>query len=338
MSRRTKITLFACMALLLAGQLAAASLAGHSYIKRQAMKNFIDDMVRKHDFNSVELVTLFSKVRPRPDIIKAISNPAEAKPWYLYRKIFLTDSRIEGGVAFWKQHAKTLARAYKVYGVSPEYIVAIIGVETRYGKYKGRYPVIEALTTLAFDYPKRGRFFRRELEQYLLLTREEKVNPLDLKGSYAGAMGGPQFISSSYRRYAVDFDNDGKRDLLNNYDDMIGSVANYFHVHGWRRGELVVTRALIKGTVFKSLLKLGVKPHTSLYRMERYGVKPKDRLTNDHIAAIIELEAKKGHEYWLGLNNFYVITRYNRSPLYAMAVHQLAREIARRYRHKQHVK
>jgi membrane-bound lytic murein transglycosylase B len=302
------------------------------------MKNFIDDMVRKHDFNSVKLVTLFSKVRPRPDIIKAISNPAEAKPWFQYRKIFLTESRIKGGVAFWKRHAKVLARAYKVYGVAPEYIVAIIGVETRYGKYKGHYPVIEALTTLAFDYPKRGRFFRRELEQYLLLTREEKINPLKLKGSYAGAMGGPQFISSSYRRYAVDFDNDGKRDLLNNTTDMIGSVANYFHVHGWRRGAPVTTRALIKGTVFRSLLKLGVKPHTSLYRMKRYGVVPKGGLTDEHIAAIIELETKKGHEYWLGMNNFYVITRYNRSPLYAMAVHQLAREIARRYRQKHPLK
>ena len=310
----------------------AATIPAPGYIQRQTMKDFIDEMVRKHDFSSVDLVALFSKVRPRPEIIRAMNNPAEAKPWHQYRRIFLTESRIRGGLEFWRKHAATLTRAERVYGVPPEYIVAIIGVETRYGRYTGRYPVIEALTTLAFDYPKRSRFFRRELEQYLLLTREEKIDPLSLKGSYAGAMGGPQFIASSYRRYAVDFDNDGRRDLLGNYADMIGSVANYFRTHGWRRDAPVTVRANITGTRFRSLLTMGIRPHTSIWRLRRYGVVPRTPLPAHAVAALIELKTANGHEYWLGLNNFYVITRYNHSPLYAMAVHQLAREIARRYR------
>jgi membrane-bound lytic murein transglycosylase B len=312
--------------------LAAAPVAGASvpdnYLKRPELRSFIDEMVAKHNFNSVELVTLFGRVKPRPDIIEAISSPAEGKPWYQYRLIFLTPSRISGGVEYWNEHADTLARAEKVYGVPPEIIIAIIGVETRYGTYKGKYPVLDALATLAFDYPKRAAFFRSELEQYLLLTREERIDPLSVKGSYAGAMGGPQFISSSYRRYAVDFDNDGKRDLWEDPVDMIGSVANYFSVHGWQRGEPIATPATVTGSKYKPLEELGLKPQYSLRRIRQYGVTPQTRLPDDELAALITLENENGPEYWLGLQNFYVITRYNHSELYAMAVYQLSHAIA----------
>ena len=298
------------------------------------LKKFINEMVTKHDFDGAELTNWFKQVKPRPDIIKAISSPAEALPWYKYRPIFLTKSRIKGGVEFWGQHADTLARAEKVYGVPPEIIVAIIGVESRYGKYKGKYPVMEALATLAFNYPKRSKFFRSELEQFLLLTREEKINPLSLKGSYAGAMGEPQFISSSYRRYAVDFDNDGKRDLWNNTTDIIGSVANYFGKHGWKKGETIAVRAntkkaQINGKGFRSLVKSGVKPKHKLKFMQQQGIKANKKLPGDQLAALIELTTKNKPEHWLGLHNFYVITRYNHSELYAMAVYQLGSEIAK---------
>lgn len=298
------------------------------------LETFINEMVSKHDFNRAELNNWFKQVKQRPDIIKAISSPAEGLPWYKYRPIFLTKSRIKGGVEFWGQHADTLARAEKTYGVPPEIIVAIIGVESRYGRYKGKYPVMEALATLAFNYPKRSKFFRSELEQFLLLTREEKINPLSLKGSYAGAMGGPQFISSSYRHYAVDFDNDGKRDLWNNTTDIIGSVANYFSMHGWKKGKAITTRANTKqanvnGEKFRSLVKLGVKPKHTLKFMQQQGIKPNKKLPGDQLAALIELTTKGKPEHWLGLKNFYVITRYNHSELYAMAVYQLGSEIAR---------
>ncbi len=298
------------------------------------LKTFINEMVSKHDFERAELTNWFKQVKQRPDIIKAISSPAEALPWYKYRPIFLTKSRIKGGVEFWGQHADTLARAEKTYGVPPEIIIAIIGVESRYGKYKGKYPVMEALATLAFNYPKRSKFFRSELEQYLLLTREEKINPLSLKGSYAGAMGGPQFISSSYRHYAVDFDNDGKRDLWNNTTDIIGSVANYFSQHGWKKGETIVARAdtrqaTINSGKFQSLIKSGMKPKHTLKSMQQQGIKANKKLSGDQLAALIELTTKNKPEHWLGLHNFYVITRYNHSELYAMAVYQLSSEIAR---------
>lgn len=252
--------------------------------------------------------------------------PAEAKPWHQYRPIFVTESRIRQGVEFWDKHAADLTRASDAYGVPPEIIVAILGVETRYGRYAGKHRVIDALATLAFDYPQRSAFFRKELLEYLLLTREEGMDPLALKGSYAGAMGKPQFISSSYRHYAVDFDGDGVRDLLNSTVDAIGSVANYFQRHQWRHGEPVVSRAQAQGEQYRQLVELGIKPHIEASRVTAYGV----RVENDVpglLGALIELETEQGSELWFGYQNFYVITRYNHSPLYAMAVYQLGQAI-----------
>lgn len=331
MRTRIKYLLVGFTSLCLVASLAqAVTYSKRNYLKRQALKDFIDNMVRKHDFSSVDLVHLFSQVKPQPEIIRAITSPAEAKPWYQYRKIFLKEKRIAGGVRFWNKHEAILNRAEKVYGVPPQIIVAILGVETRYVTYTGKHRVMDALSTLAFDYPKRSKFFLSELEHFLLLTREEKINPMSIKGSYAGAMGGPQFISSSYRHYAVDFDNDGKRDLWNNRADMIGSVANYFSRHGWKRGEPVTVRANVSGELYKSILGLGIKPQTSLLRLKKYSITPVTPLPDYMIAAIIRLDNEKDAEYWLGLNNFYVITRYNHSPLYAMAVYQLSEEIAKR--------
>lgn len=296
-------------------------------ISRPELRQFIQEMAAKYDFDSKALDSLFAQAQPQPAIITAISSPAEAKPWYQYRPIFVNSARIEGGAAFWQEHKEVLEQAERIYGVPPEIIVAIIGVETRYGKNTGSFRVLDALATLAFDYPARGTFFRKELEQYLLLTREEGLDPLGLKGSYAGAMGKPQFIPSSYRHYAVDFDGDGRRDLWNNNADVIGSVANYFKTHGWKPQQPVIAPARIKGDQYKPLLKKNVKPQMLVREFAQHGVSIDGGLPPDHPGMLIELETEQGPEYWVGLDNFYVITRYNRSPLYAMAVYQLSREI-----------
>ncbi|OOZ39928.1 lytic murein transglycosylase B [Solemya pervernicosa gill symbiont] len=302
--------------------------AQQSLLKRTAVKQFIDEMVTKHDFKSNELVNLFAQIELKESIIKAITRPAEAKPWRDYRKIFIQDSRIQGGVDYWNQNRKLLERAEAEFGVPPEIITAIIGVETRYGRHAGSYRVPDALATIAFDYPKRAKFFRKELAQYLIMAREEGFDPLSKKGSYAGAMGHPQFIPSSFRHYAIDFDGDGKRDLWESNADIIGSVAAYFKRHGWKKGEPVTTPVSVSSKDYKSLVGKGLKPKLSLQRIVSYGVEHKQPLNQEQLATLMELEGRHGDEHWIGLHNFYVITRYNHSPLYAMAVYQLSQEIA----------
>lgn len=296
--------------------------------ERDDIKQFIDEMVSEHRFDKKQLQEWFSKTALQPKIIEAISRPAEKKlKWHEYRKIFIKPNRIEKGVTFWNTHKETLARAEKEYGVPAHIITAIIGVETRYGEYKGRHRVIDALTTLGFDYPKRSKFFKSELEQYLLLIREEGADPFSIKGSYAGAMGIPQFISSSYRHYAVDFDDDGIRDLWTNPVDAIGSVANYFKKHGWKAGEDVVISTKVNGDEYKTLIERGLKPHTALSEFSGHGLSFSADTDDDQKASLIELEQPSNKEYWIALNNFYAITRYNHSALYAMAAHQLSLEI-----------
>ncbi len=298
---------------------------------RPELHDFIDEMVKEHGFKKQELTALFDQVTLRPKIIEAMKRPAEGKPWYEYRPIFLTPESIEGGLDFWSEHADVLARAERIYGVPPEIIVAIIGVETRYGQNTGSHRVLDALSTLAFDYPPRGDFFRSELKHYLLLAREEHLDPLALKGSYAGAMGYPQFIPSSYRNFAVDFDEDGQRDLLNNINDVIGSVAHYFSKHGWQRGAAVALPATVSGDKYTALLG-GLKPELSLGNLKQQGVSfDASNLRGDQRGALLEFETETGMEYWVGLQNFYTITRYNHSQLYAMAVYQLSNEIHARH-------
>ncbi len=308
-----------------------SSTAHADLTQRDEVREFIARMDQEHGFPSTELEALFRQVELRADIIRAISRPAEAKPWHQYRPIFLTEDRIQKGVAFWHNHADILARAEAAYGVPAEMIVAILGVETRYGSYMGSHRVIDALATLAFDYPPRAAFFGRELEQFLLMTREEAFDPLSLKGSYAGAMGKAQFIPSSFRHYAVDFSGDGRRDLWESVEDAAGSIANYFKRHGWEPGAPVAFPARVRGDGFGRAVKAGIKPGFSVGELRGMGVDFDGELADDTRAALLELEGADGPEYWVIPNNFYVITRYNHSALYGMAVHQLSSAIRAAY-------
>ena len=303
------------------------SVAQAELTERPEVKQFIDHMVAKYQFDNNELTKLLNKAKIQKKIIEIITKPAESKPWYEYRPIFMTSKRITDGVEFWKQNKETLERAYDVYGVPPQIITAILGVETFYGKQKGGYRMLDSLATLAFDYPPRSKFFTSELEQYLLMTREEKIDPLMMKGSYAGAMGKAQFISSSYRQYAVDFDNDGKRDLWDNNADAIGSVAHYLNVHGWEKGQPVASKAVVDAALDVAQLNNSLKPDSSVGHLKKGGVRIEDAVSDDQKATLISLETKTEPEYWVGYYNFYVITRYNHSALYAMVVYQLSEEI-----------
>ena len=298
-----------------------------SLAARADVQAFISEMVSEHQYQRDALEQLFQQTQLRPNIIEAMTRPAERKPWRDYRPIFLTTERIRDGVAFWNENAALLEQAERRYGVAPQYIVAILGVETRYGRFRGRHRVIDALSTLAFDYPPRSAFFRSELKHYLLMAREENFDPLSLTGSYAGAMGTPQFIPSSFRSYAVDFDSDGLCHLFGSMADIVGSVANYFKVHGWIHGGSVAIPAEMSGAAPQALLDAGLKPNISADRLQEYGIQPHWPITSGAAVALLALEGAQGQEHWITFNNFYVITRYNRSPLYAMAVHQLSTEI-----------
>lgn len=291
---------------------------------------FVGEMTRDYGFADEQLLSLFQDVERKQSILDAISRPAErVKPWKDYRPIFLTDARIKRGVEFWNQNAEALARAEKDYGVPAQYIVAIIGVETFFGRNTGNYRVMDALSTLAFDYPPRADFFRKELKQFLLLAREQQVDPLGLNGSYAGAMGLPQFMPSSFRAYAVDFDGDGHINIWTDPTDAIGSVASYFKQHGWQAGEPVASQAELSMDSAQDAITQGLEPQMNLGQLRAAGWRTHDVLRDDLKVTAIRFEGADGPEYWVGLPNFYVITRYNRSAMYAMAVHQLAGEIVR---------
>lgn len=309
----------------LAASVGAASIAHANYLEHQAVKPFVAEMVEKHGFDQQELEALFAQADKKQSILDAIARPAEKRlEWKGYRKIFITEDRIKRGKAFMVKHADTLARAEKEYGVPQSIIAAIIGVETRYGQNRGSYRVIDALSTLAFDYPPRSKFFKSELEQMLLLSREQKFNPVELKGSYAGAMGYGQFIPSSYRNFAVDFDGDGVADILNNPVDAIGSVANYFKKHKWMQGQPVTGLATVTGNDYEKALYKSLKLNYTLEEMAQWGIRSDDGFDPKAKGKLLQLEGKNGTEFWIGLHNFYVITRYNHSHLYAMAVYQLS--------------
>jgi membrane-bound lytic murein transglycosylase B len=309
---------------------AAASAAGVAAVTvqpRPEIGAFIGEMVERHGFKQAELEGIFGGAQFQPAIIKAISQPATSRPWYEYRPVFINPRRIAGGVAFWNSYAPLLERARKEFGIPEEIIAAVIGVETNYGTQTGKHRVLDALTTLAFDYPKRSEFFRSELEQYLLLGRERGADMLNIKGSYAGASGIPQFMPSSYRRYAIDFDGDGKVDLSGSTADAIGSVANYLKSFGWETGKTVAIPALVSGENYREALFAGSKPLYTVEEMRKLGVTSPTDVPSDRQATLVELANTAGNEYWLGFNNFFVITRYNRSVHYAMSVLQLAEEI-----------
>ena len=297
-------------------------------IQRPELQAFISGMVEKYGFERTALQAVFRQVELKPSIIDAISKPAESKKsWEQYRPQFLTPSRISGGVRFSIDNAAALARAQREYGVPEEVIAAIIGVETRYGKQTGSYRVMDALTTLALDFPRRAPFFLGELENYLVLADQEGIDPLSLKGSYAGAMGIAQFMPGSYLRYAVDFDGDGRRDIGHSAADAIGSVANYLAAHGWQRGQPVAVPAQVEGEQYRALLGVGFDSMRPVGELERMGVTATQTPPVDGQAQLLSLATSSAPEFWLGFHNFYVITRYNRSVYYAMAVYHLSREI-----------
>lgn len=291
------------------------------------VRQFVDEMVTGHDFSRDALNQLFRDAKYKASIIRALTRPAESKPWMDYRALFVTDARTAGGVRFWEENREALRLAHASYGVPPAIITAIIGVETHYGKNTGSFRVLDALSTLAFDYPPRAAYFRKELERYLLLTREMGVDPSSLKGSYTGAMGLPQFMPNSYRHYAVDFNGDGKKDLLGDVADAIGSVGNYFMAHGWLPDEPVAVQAQVDRPAGSPPLNMGFGVWRSVEEWRSLGVTPLGRVAENQPAMLLNFEGEDGPHYWLALRNFYVITRYNHSSLYAMAVYQLSEEI-----------
>jgi len=311
--------------LIISTSLAAVEVSQGDYRNRADVSAFIEKMAKTSDYSEAELVTLFSGVKKQEHLFELLNRPAEKElEWYQYRPIFIKQKRIDLGVEFWREHQQLLSEVSKKTGVPEQIIVAIIGVETFYGIYKGKDPVLDSLVTLAFDYPKRASFFTRELEQFLLLVKEQKLNAGELKGSYAGAMGMPQFISSSYRSYAVDFDDDGQVNLFDSVADITASVANYFVRHGWRTGEAIAGPLILQELNSVEKLTPGVKPSYKWSELEQNGLKSKVELAPDVNVALVRLEQKNHSEYWAGMKNFYVITRYNHSELYAMAVYQLS--------------
>ncbi len=290
----------------------------------ESPEQFIDRMVATHQFDKQQLTEWFNRAEKKQNIIDSMNKPAEGLPWWKYRKIFIKDSRISAGIEFWNKYQTELKRAEETFQVPAEIIVGIIGVETFYGKIQGTIPVWDALYTLAFHYPKRADFFRKEMEQFLLLSRDQNWNVWEPMGSYAGAMGMGQFISTSYREYAVDFDGDGKIDLFNNPIDAIGSVANYFRRHKWRWGEPVAYKVTQDGSNPSQFDSKYLKPTSTVAQIKAAGFDwPVDTL-GEQSASLYGFEQPQAQDYWIGFDNFYVITRYNRSPLYAMAVYQFS--------------
>ena len=300
-------------------------------VDQPEVEAFIDTMVEEHDFDRERLRDTLGAAEVKQSILDAIARPAEkTKSWAEYRQIFITPERIKAGAQFWADNEDALRQVSESTGVPMEMLVGIIGVETYFGRITGSFRVLDALSTLAFSYPPRAKFFRRELEEYLLLVREEGMQATDATGSYAGAMGRPQFMPSSFRAYAVDATGDGKRDIWNDWTDVAGSIANYFLEHGWKSGEDVAAQASLgggwQGPVPEPRNTL--KPTETVASLSRKGVMFVTDLPGDSKGELLTYEGADGLEHWVGFHNFFVITRYNRNVMYALAVHQLGQEIA----------
>ncbi len=308
--------------------LGAPATASASYSERAETQAFIAEVAERHAFDPAELDRALSQARHDPTVIRLITPPARkgVRSWQNYRARFLDDTRIDGGSTFWNQYADELERAAREFGVPAEIIVAIIGVETIYGRNTGNFETLSALATLAFDYPPRAELFRRELEALFLLAREQARDPASYSGSFAGALGYPQFLPSSVRAYAVDFDRNGRIDFDSDPVDAIGSVANYLRAHGWQTDAPVAERArLAADTDSAALVAAGIEPTLNPALLAQSGVSTLDGRPAAAVATLVDLETPGAEtEYWLGYRNFYVITRYNRSSFYAMSVFELA--------------
>lgn len=306
---------------------------GGDFANNPNAQQFIDKMVNKHGFDRQQLQEILSQAKRLDSVLRLMDNQApttSVKPpsgpngaWLRYRKKFITPDNVQNGVVFWNQYEDALNRAWQVYGVPPEIIVGIIGVETRWGRVMGKTRILDALATLSFNYPRRAEYFSGELETFLLMARDEQDDPLNLKGSFAGAMGYGQFMPSSYKQYAVDFSGDGHINLWDPVD-AIGSVANYFKAHGWVKGEQVTVMANGQAPGLPN----GFKTKYSISQLAAAGLTPQQPLGNHQQASLLRLDVGTGYQYWYGLPNFYTITRYNHSTHYAMAVWQLGQAVA----------
>ncbi|HEY1491318.1 MAG TPA: lytic murein transglycosylase B [Steroidobacteraceae bacterium] len=317
------------LAAVLSAPLLAQALASESFdLKRPEIVAFIDEVSARNGMTRRQVRALIKAAQPQPKIIEAMEKPAEkVSPWWQYREHFVTAERITEGVQFWGEHREALERIAAEYQVAPEYIVAILGVETKYGRITGRYRVLDALATLAFNYPPRHAYFTKELEQFLILAKENKLDPLTLTGSYAGAMGAPQFMPSSYRHYAIDANGDKQRDLWGDWDDVIASVANYLHQAGWRPGAPVLAEATVAAGTSFEVEPRNLEPKETVASLAARGIKTELDVPEETPALLIDAERQDGPAYRVGFHNFYVITRYNTSPRYAMAVHDLAQAV-----------
>lgn len=328
----TNIIIFCGLLIFVQHILAETTKANEQYI----VKNFITRMAADYHFNKQKLETLFSKVHLDQHIIDKMNAPYEAKPWYIYKKHFLKKKRIQQGVIYWRQHQSILANIAKRTGVPPEYIIAIIGIESQYGKKQGHYPAFDTLYTLSFHYPRRALFFQNELKEYLLLCREQNWNPLLIEGSYAAALGQAQFIPSSYRAYAKSYHGNNKINLFDDDADIIASIANYFYAYGWQRNRPIASKAIVISNKYQQLpiqdrnSKIN-KPNLTLAQLQKFGVQTSVRYPLNYKSTFMRFDLKNGKTYWLGYHNFYVITRYNTSKLYALAVYQLAMQIKKQY-------
>lgn len=322
----------ACLFLLVCFFITPVSFADSTLTRRPEVQAFITDMVKHHGFQRAALTTAFNKVTLQPQIIESMERPYEKKTWDVYKNLFLTPQRLNEGIVFWQDNQALLAKAEQRFGVPAAIIVAILGVETLYGKHQGNYRVIDALSTLAFNYPKRSAFFKKELSEYLLLCREHGVLPDRYMGSYAGAMGKPQFMPSSYRYYAASFNAKPHKDLMNDNEAVIASVANYFHKHGWKLHAGIAQPAVIKTSALHRIHTDNRKAQYTLSQLMSAGVRPVTPSINQpKEAGLIQLTTSAGPEYWITYPNFYVITRYNTSPQYALAVYLLAEQLKRQW-------
>jgi membrane-bound lytic murein transglycosylase B len=302
------------------------------YSERPDVRAFIDEMVSRHQFDAATLSAQFDEVVLKPNILAILDRPSTSRPYHEFRPNFVNDQRIRLGVAFWKQHAELVEEVSARYQVAPEYLVAILGVETMWGRNTGSFRVMDALATIAFNDSRRADFFRKELSEFLLLVREEREDPFRFKGSYAGAMGMPQFMPSSFRAYAQDWDGDGHRNIWGHTGDILASVAHYFRAHGWQGGTPLVVPATVEGDAWSALAEDKFNLHYRVSELAQFGVQPAAPVEGDPLAVLVPLETAPGEtRFWLGFGNFYAITRYNRSSLYAMAVTELAAAIRTAY-------
>ncbi len=309
--------------------LCSLTLAGCSknLSRTESAARFVDALYIEQGFAKSQVRQWLDSAVIKHEILAKIAKPAEAMPWHRYQKIFLTQQRIEAGVKFWQANAEVLRKAEQRYGVPPEIVVAILGVETFYGRHTGKYRVLDALSTLAFAYPPRGVFFQSELASFLVLCREQNLNPALPLGSYAGAIGIPQFMPSSFRHYAVDFNGDKKIDLGHDKADVIASVANYLHQHHWQPGQAIAVPMTATNQAYKAKLTTSLKPDLRLAELKSLNLTITAPLALSEKVKILELNQEQGVELWATLENFYCLTRYNHSALYAMAVYQLSQLI-----------